>query len=298
MDKLLLLYKKSTFELHLARRLSGPAAQKGSRLDAKLAESFVASHRNHYQTLARVRAALDRRGIHYLASDRGREIRFRDFRWIVTVGGDGTVLSAASRADRQILLGVNSNPKVSIGRFCAVTAGAFAPALDSLVSPSPATHRLSRLAIRINGRVNGTPILNDLLFSHANPSAMSHYELRIGARNERQRSSGIWISTAAGSTGAILSAGGRVQPFLSKEIQYQTRELFVWGQRRKYALTGGLLSPQSRLEIVSLMDGGMLYLDGSIQSLALRHGDHMSVIPHPHPLRLMDYQNNLLRTRR
>ena len=69
-------------------------------------------------------------------------------------------------------------------------------------------------------------VLNDILVCHHNPGAMSRYFLTVEGTREEQRSSGVWIATAAGSSGGLHSAGGKVLTQKSKEFQYRPRELY------------------------------------------------------------------------
>ena len=55
------------------------------------------------------------------------------------------------------------------------------------------------------------------------PAAMTSYTLDIGSVSEPQRSSGLWIATAAGSTAAIRAAGGCILPLRSRKLQYLVR---------------------------------------------------------------------------
>jgi len=48
---------------------------------------------------------------------------------------------------------------------------------------------------------------------------VSRYYLKIGNLREEQRDSGLWISTAAGSSGAIRSAGGKLFKNEEKKMQ-------------------------------------------------------------------------------
>ena len=57
-------------------------------------------------------------GIRFTESYRGRGIDYLKYDLIITVGGDGTFLEAAKHAKHQIILGVNSAPDHSVGRFC------------------------------------------------------------------------------------------------------------------------------------------------------------------------------------
>ena len=110
-------------------------------------------------------------------------------------------------------------------------------------------------------------------------------EHRVTGRiEERQRSSGVWVSTAAGSTAGMKSAGGKVLPIDSTKIQYLPRELFG-GHGARYALSGGVLPAGAAIEIVSRMQEGMAYIDGAHRKIPLRYGERLVVRPSRYPLK-------------
>ena len=132
------------------------------------------------------------------------------------------------------------------------------------------------MRISVNGKTWKHPVLNDALVCHTVPAAMSRYLLTVGKTTEAQRSSGLWISTAAGSTGAVRSSGGLELPIFSTRFQYQPRELFE-GHGARYKLKGGALSENERLKVVSQMHEGRIYLDGAHVCLPFEYGARLDV---------------------
>ena len=118
---------------------------------------------------------------------------------------------------------------------------------------------------------------------------MSHYNLQIDGRSEQQRSSGVWLSTAAGSTGAIQSAGGKKLPFNSAQIQYMPRELFE-GHGVKYKLRGGVLPPKQKIRVISQMQEGAVYFDGAHMKSSLDYGDILAISPSRYDLRFIRFR--------
>ena len=207
------------------------------------------------------------------------------------MGGDGTFLDAARFVDHTPILGINSDPTHSVGRFCPADRSNFKNLLERVVSGKFQTRRIHRMQIRLNQKKWKNPVLNDVLICHAVPAAMSRYRLTVNQKSEAQRSSGIWISTAAGSTGAMRSSGGRVLPVFSNRIQYMPRELFD-GHGARYRLRGGLLPPARRsggdgkasLTIRSQMREGRVYIDGAHVWLPFKYGDRLEVTRSKSPL--------------
>lgn len=250
---ILVIYKRSAFSV------AGRHSQKLRR-----SVIFRANHRQHFKTLDKIKNVLASLGIPYQCKTRNSKINYQEYGLVITVGGDGTLLEAARKMrPNQLLLGVNSDPEWSVGKFCHADSRNFQRIIKNAVSGSSRIRHLHKL--RIGLRKGGTTIriecLNDVLICHANPAAMSRYRITLGNISEEHRSSGIWIASAAGSSGAILSAGGQQLPEQSRSIQYRPRELYCV-RNLSYRLKGGLISGREAT-IKSLMLRGRIFVDGS-----------------------------------
>jgi NAD+ kinase len=94
---------------------------------------------------------------------------------------------------------------------------------------------------------------------------------------EGQKSSGIWVSTATGSTAAINAAGGVTMPIDSRHLQYCVREIMRSGAP-KYSLVGGVYDPDLlQLAIENRNENGMLALDGQHGVIELALGDWIHI---------------------
>lgn len=271
--KILLLYKLSTYE-HLGERSAQPIPE---------VQRFRLSHERHYRALAKIETYLKEQRISYHKSQRGERIRYQDFDFIFTVGGDGTFLEAAQHAEQQIIFGINSDPRLSVGRFCAANAEEFPRIFNQLREGRVQVTSLRRFALKVNGQPISVKALNDILVCHINPAAMSHYILDTGHGKEEQCSSGVWIATAAGSTSAIHSAGGRILPATSSKFQYLPREIY-FGRSPKNVLLGGILNPKQKLKITSLMREGVFFVDGAHQKYSFSFGQKLEVAIAREPL--------------
>lgn len=244
----------------------GRAAEMAKRGD-ETAQRLVAADGEHQRTADEVRKALKKRKIVFgeLASSKlnvslKRQLAAADF--IISVGGDGTALSTSHYIRDGMLLGVNSAPGDSVGHFCSVNRANFIERLDAILDLSWRPIELARLQILFNDKSLPELALNDVLIAHSCPASTTRYLMTVGEREEEHRSSGIWISTAAGSTAGILSAGGRRMNLRSHQIQYLIRELYR-EPNREYELTRGLLAPEAEITVASKMPEGRLYIDGA-----------------------------------
>ncbi len=322
--KILILYKKSAYKIYFLERKSS-LFQKENSLTPREINDFKRAHDKHYQSLAMVRRILDRYAIHYHVRARGSKIDFARYEVVMTVGGDGTFLEAArglkdqpfdysclkrqellrvdserslpcpvlkDRASRksksQFILGVNSDPQSSVGRFCSCTPEDFEKVLKRFLTGKVKIKKFQRiqLDLKFGEKHYETQVLNDILVCHQNPAAMSRYSLSLNGVQEEQRSSGVWISTAAGSSGAILSAGGKLIAQEASEIQYKPRELYRW-PRRKYELTGEALLLKRPMVITSLMRNGVVFIDGAHLKFPFHFGSKAVMTHSPRPLKVI-----------
>jgi NAD+ kinase len=232
----------------------------------RVARTVAPAAAEHERTLAAVLDALARRGVEPLvtgvAPDAAARRALSQARLVISVGGDGTLLAASHHVRAAALLGVNSAPRDSVGHFALARRATIARLLDAIAAGRLRPFSVARIQIRLDGADLGTPALNDVLAVHGHPAATSRYLLRRGRAVEEHRSSGLWIATAAGSTGGIRSAGGVVMPLRSRRLQFRARELY----RRPgvvHRLPSGFIPPGESLVVESQMEAGWLFVDGS-----------------------------------
>lgn len=264
---------------------------------ARLAEAGQASARQlaaaaqtHEQTLAEVVSTLAARGIacrqervDSLGAPARRAISTA--RLVVSVGGDGTLLTSSHWVRDGYLLGVNSAPGDSVGYFSLARRETFAAILDRILQRTLRPLSVARLGLTLDGRLLPEPALNDILAVHEHPAATSRYVLGLGETEEEHRSSGLWIAGPSGSTAGIASAGGRRMPLLSRRIQFRVRELYR-APSRKYELASGFVAPGETLLLESRMEDGWLFLDGARTSYRFPFGAKAEVRVSPSPLHL------------
>ena len=235
--------------------------------------SMLPGHLEHTQTVEETRSAVADLGVEASWFDRPHDFRVDDgWDLVVTVGGDGTLLAASHGIGPDVpLLGVNSAPGHSVGFFCGASKGGVRSALHGALHGTLRRTELTRMRVELNGRTLHARVLNEALFCHASPAATSRYFLRLvelgsvpGGRvleEEEQKSSGVWVGPAAGSTAAQRSAGGHVQPLSSKRLQYVVREPYV-PNKGALRMVLGLVEEGHGLAVRSKMRQARLFLDG------------------------------------
>ncbi|GJX42659.1 NADH kinase [Tanacetum coccineum] len=211
---------------------------------------------------------------------------------VVTVGGDGTLLQASHLLNDSIpLLGVNSDPTQphevqefgnefdatrSTGYLCAATIKNFEQILNNILEGRIVPSELSRMSIKVNSMPLSTYALNDILIADPCPASASRRRIRKDGQASLPltncRSSGLRVSTAAGSTAAMLSAGGFQMPILSTDLQYMVREP-ISPTSASLSLMHGLVKPNETMDIDWYTNEGLIYVDGHRNTHPVQHGD-------------------------
>lgn len=278
--KILVVYKKSFFEAHGGNRKALSSLEPGDR--ARLIRADAENRR----ALADVTAYLDDVAVPYDVMDRASIAGRRKYDLVVALGGDGTFFTAARYLVDTPIFGINSDPANSLGLWTCADRNTFRRPLESALEGKLKGTRLQRMAVSINGKLTRTRPFNDILFAHKNPAAMTRYRLRVDGRSEDQKGSGIWISTAAGSTAAIRSAGGRRMPIHSRRFQFLVREPYAW-PRRRYALVRGFAD---RFVVTTFMVESAIWIDGSRLRRDLTLGDQVEIRRGP-PITVLGYDD-------
>jgi NAD+ kinase len=259
-QRVLVIYKKSTYQVMVGERKNPRARALLERKDRSV-ERMLASHEDHVHTISETRALLERLGVDATFRYRATSDRTEHFDLVISLGGDGTLLTASHLVGTQPVLGINTAPRDSIGYFCGGTKDNLEEVLVSAIDGALSGVELSRMQIALDGEVLSRRVLNDVLFCHEIPAATTRYLIRLGDTEEEQRSSGLWVGPAAGSTAAQRSAGGRVLPPTSAQIQFVVREPYMPNGTR-YKLAKGLFLDGQELLVTSKIHGGRIYVDG------------------------------------
>ena len=268
----------------LARRLASDDRDRlaaGGVLDHGRLES---SAERQEEALSAVRAALQGLTLREVRVDELRPIDAVGVRLVITVGGDGTVFTANTLVTSAPYLTVNSDPERSVGHFTRFSSTTVADGIRAWRDGSAAHEALHRLAITVDGATYR--ILNDVLFSHTNPAVLARYVLTCDGVREFQRSSGVWISTAHGSTAAIHSAGAESVPGHLPALLFKVREPF-FGREPMNLLSGTQLPPRG-LSLTPALPGMALYLDGPNLTVPIAPGMNIDIQAASEPLMLIN----------
>jgi len=127
--------------------------------------------------------------------------------FIVSVGGDGTILRTIHKMDDPVpILGINMG---TLGFLVDVEPRDAFQTLEQLVSGFEVDER-SRLKVLLNG-MRLPPATNEVVLMTASPAKMIEFEIIVdGALMEDFRADGVIIATSTGSTAYAMSAGGPI----------------------------------------------------------------------------------------
>jgi NAD+ kinase len=271
--------------------------QHGAMVHRQIAKGFIMpsylellerSHEEHYQCLANLRNALQREKITFSELSRTQPIENIDhYDAVFAIGGDGTSLFASHHIcnDQLPLIGLKSS-STSVGHLCAGDGNDVDRIVELFLAgklPFIQRARLMGQIIRLErDQIDfSVPCLNDFLFTNIHPAATTRYHLQFADQTEIQKSSGIWIATATGSSAGISAAGGSIVKETETDFQFIVREPFTH-TRSTLQLTHGFFNPEKNpLSIINQSDVAILALDGARLQFTINIGDRINFLRAP-----------------
>lgn len=145
---------------------------------------------------------------------------------VIVIGGDGTFLKTTHAATAVPFLCINANPEKTEGFFSRTTATTAEKKLAKIRAGKIKPKTLWRLQAAINGRLI-EPCMNEYYIGEQKPYHVSRYVFQCDGICEIQKSSGLLVCTAAGSSAWCRSAGGKVLALDKKEFQAVVREPYI-----------------------------------------------------------------------
>ena len=294
--RVLVVLKTTSYKTYVEDRKDSLTTALLARNDRAVGR-ILGSHTAHEETAREVRRSLEELGVRVHTATTALLPGLRDeaFDLVVTVGGDGTLLMTSHEVGVGTpILGINSAPEHSVGFFCGTRKGAVKSGLGAALSGKMPGTVLSRMQVELNGVCLSRRVLNDALFCHEVPAATSRYILTVQEGKaktgrpleEEQKSSGLWVGPAAGSTSAQRSAGGHVLPLTSKRLQYVVREPYT-PMGRPLTLSRGTVDEHGRIVLLSKMRQAKLFLDGPHVVHEVGLGDVITLARSPETLTVL-----------
>lgn len=200
---------------------------------------------------------------------------FSDQNMIVVIGQDGLVANTAKYSQTRPIIAVNPDRQRYDGVLLPFDTTNFIGGVESVLSNNYQSRKVNFAEARLN---NGQRLLafNDL-FIGASSHISARYKLSFNNNIEEQSSSGIIVSTQAGSTGWLSSIFNMAygvtslfeksitpkQPKLNNDqLLFAVREPFK-SIRTQANIAVGMINNKNNLRIESLMPtGGIIFSDG------------------------------------
>ena len=224
----------------------------------------VPRSREGLSALKAVKTALKENKINYRLAVREKLSKklFPNKDLVIAVGGDGTFLIASQYiSDKTLVFGVNSDPKCKEGFFMTAKKNDFKVKLRNIINNNYKIRKLHRIEAYIGNKKIPEPALNEFYVASEKPYHTARYYLTVRNKRERQKSSGILISTASGSYAWIKSAGGKKLPLQSDKFEYLIREPYYGRTAAKCALVNGILNKNEKLGIEFELGNGIIIAD-------------------------------------
>jgi len=290
---ILVIYRQSTYTEMLSDDTPNSTAEM-LRREEPLVSDIMQAHKAHLASMERVKEILSRRELSSTWRHDFSDVNPDDFNLVITVGGDGTVLHASHSIGSTPVLALNSSPKTSAGYFTAGDVDKLPELLNRIEDNTLETTALRRMAVMVNDDLMNARVLNDVLFSHECPASTTRYLITHGEDSQEQTSSGVWVSTAAGSTAAIRAAGGKVMRFGSRRLQFVVREPGSSGGADnlcRATITKGFVTADKPLSIQSKTSTARLYIDGPHVVRPVNFGDIITFYGATEPLLLLGHRS-------
>ena len=203
---------------------------------------------------------------------------FTDKDLVITIGQDGLVVNTAKYLDGQPIIAINPDPAHIDGMLLPYRVQDALTVVSEAMQERMAVRHITMAEASLN---DGQRMLafNDL-FIGVRTHTSARYQITYGDRSEPQSSSGIIVSTGAGSTGwlssmfnmaagvARLIEGEALPPkplrldWEDERLVFVVREPFV-SKTSRAGIVAGLITPKAELVLESRTpENGVIFSDG------------------------------------
>ncbi len=245
--------------------------------------------------LEEVKNTLKKYKINYKIVHRSKSSKklFQNKDLVIVVGGDGTFLKASHFIfDKTPMLGVNSDPRYKEGFFMVSNKKDFKIKFKKLLSNNYKIKKFQRLEAYVNNKKIPELALNEFYVASEKPYHTAIYFLYVKGEKERQKSSGVLISTAAGSNAWTKSAGGKILPLESAKFQYMVREPYHGKASAKCSLINGILNKDEKIGIVFELGNGVLIADSLSKEHKFKAGQRVTIKMSKKPLYAVSFNED------
>lgn len=262
-DRILVAVKRSKWERDLLRYGSEEGVRRLYKIQNDIYEQIHESHLRQLQALAEIEEVFP--DARYVRREHLPAIDFSGYDQIFSLGGDNHfVFVSLFIRENQPIFGINSDPDTSQGALLNFSARDFTEQIksDPDLSSFP-LEKWTRIECDLqypDGRLRTRGLCtSEISIRSSFPDFTSRYRIRLlGERWEEQKSSGLLLSTGAGSTGWYRNCHWDTHqseapfPKAAPFFRLIARELRA---SRNYAYRTAEIGVGQTLEVVSEMDG-------------------------------------------
>ena len=244
-------------------------------------EDYECEHNTFYNSLLTVQRAVTKQlKTTVLEKEFLPSYIFSDTDLVVVLGQDGLVANTAKYVGINPILAINPDPERYSGALLPFTVGDYQEGLTRTLKGNTGIRKVTLAEAELN---DGQKLLafNDFFIGKANHTS-ARYRLTFGEQTETQSSSGLIVSTGAGSTGwlsSVLNEYNGLSRFfgadtssLSYEMQWdEDRLCFIVREPYKSPSTSsglvvGAINSRMKLTIESQMpENGVIFSDGVLE---------------------------------
>jgi NAD+ kinase len=223
-----------------------------------------------------------------------------------------------------LMVKAQSDERRSHGALCMCTSLDMGEELAKVLHGGGHLTSRSRIRCRVKSTFSETrlvPALNDMLIANPSPAAVSRFRMgwmklvpegspsetygtvtRFGGKAYDVQnsinvwSSGMWLSTATGSTAAMAAAGGQAMDFDSDNLQYLIREHMMERDSPETSgmdakdIDNSMILSGEKLHVRWNSQKGRIFIDGSHLSHNLELGDEIEIDNQAPPLKLFSHE--------
>lgn len=230
--------------------------------------------RKHFDNLDEVKKRLEGRTFYVLRADRLTEKYFENIDLVITVGGDGTFIRAASFLKDELIIGINSESDHSEGALLSLNENEI-KFLDEILNGNYKIKKIPRIKVKINGKEINNLALNEVYFGSLNQFHTSRYIISLNGLKEEQKSSGVLVATSSGSTAWYKSAKGK--PFKGNKLKFLVREPYFGNRIFNPKMLKGEINNGEKLSFVSKRHNGEIIALDSNYKYKLNQEDRVDV---------------------
>ena len=279
-EKIVIVTRRTELEELIVRFNTAAQAKFYLERSGQSIDDIQVAHDRYHRVLGNVRKALDeQRKVHVIDRSQVPQYTFGDSELVITIGQDGLVSNTAKYLDGQPIFAINPDPDRYDGVLLPFVPGTFKAYLAASLA-GDLDQKSVTLARASSSTGQELLAFNDF-FIGARSHVSARYQIAVGDTAEQHSSSGIIVSTGAGSTGWLQSvyagAAGVVAayggtyvppendgrlPWDSEELVFSVREPFP-SRVTQCSLVHGRLSRAQPLTLTSRMPtNGVIFSDG------------------------------------